>query len=518
MGKPAIFIGYRRADSADAAGRIFDRLESAFGRERVFKDVDAIPPGVDFRTHVTGVIDRSTIFLLLIGPRWIEPAPGGRSRLWDHDDFVRIEIETALRSRQLLLIPTLVSGAQMPSRNDLPPSIRPIVNLNAAIIRQDPDFRNDMGRLVAHLESLPSRRKLRNRAPAAAPRVIEARPKGKVASPRPKVAVIGVGGAGGNLIENLVAANLPGADLVSINTDAKALENGHAVTKLLIGSKLTHGLGAGSRPDAGTEAARESREDIETLIGKYDLIFLVAGLGGGTGSGAAPFIAEMAKGRHIAVIGMFTTPFAFEGSRRAGSAGRAIELLAPHLDAMTVIPNQNLFNVVEDPNTTFRQAFEVTDHFLLAAVRSVVDLAVNPGIINLDFEDLIGFVNGFGWAKIGFASGDLRIGADLLANRVLKFELFGEPGLEGTSKAILNIRGGLPLTLTQIDRIAQTFREFLPPNAEMLVGSALDEGLADHVSMSLFVNGARNYAAPFDSGHGGTQAKAKRIVLRRPGD
>lgn len=521
--RPSIFIGYRRSDSADAAGRIFDQLEIAFGEDRIFMDVDSIPIGVNFRRHVADIIGKSQFFLLLIGPRWTEAAKGERCRLWDPDDMVRIEIETALAAPEVRVIPVLVSNGAMPPRSLLPPSIHAITDLNAHAIRQNPDFRRDIRKLIDHLGSAPPAAEpaaptVAVAAPSAPKRVPGAAPPplagskiyvdagraaaGKSAAPRaaaadpsaavpversPKIALIGVGGAGGCTVRNAVRAKLGGVDFVVANTDAEGLRKSPDVHRIQLGTKLTQGLGAGSRPEIGRAAAEEAYKAIGEVVQGYDLIVLAAGMGGGTGSGATQVIAKIARECGARVIAFVTTPFAFEGKRRSEAAERAIASLEPSVDALIVVSNQSMFKIA-GPDTTFKEAFEIVDDVLIAAIVPFVRSIGAPGANKIEFSDFSKFLGGFGRANIGFASGDTR-NIEQLLRKSLDFHLACQPLEAPISKAILHLTCRSSPGPGLAGKVASLMHGEIGAGAGILLSSAIDPTLKDEVSITVWANG-----------------------------
>ncbi|MES2699935.1 MAG: cell division protein FtsZ, partial [Pseudomonadota bacterium] len=222
---------------------------------------------------------------------------------------------------------------------------------------------------------------------------------------RPRITVIGVGGAGGNAIANMIEAEIEGVDFIVANTDAQALNNAAAEHRIQLGPDITQGLGAGSRPEVGRAAAEETVEELERALDGVNMVFIAAGMGGGTGTGAAPVIAEIARRKGILTVGVVTKPFLFEGTRRMRSAEAGIDELQKHVDTLIVIPNQNLF-LVAKAETTFKEAFGLADEVLQQGVRSITDLMVMPGLINLDFADVRSVMNEMGKAMMGTGEGE----------------------------------------------------------------------------------------------------------------
>lgn len=473
---PSIFICYRRSDTADAADRIFEQLETEFGRKAIFMDVEAMPLGADFREHVAKIIDTVDVFLAFIGPNWLQTYPGQKSRLWEDDDLVRTEIESAIASEGIVLLPTLVSGGEMPAADELPPSIRKLVTLNAARVRRGSDFRKDMRGLIDFLRATPRRR----------PRVV-----GPVVAPPPstRVAVVGIGGAGSNAINNIINANLETVEYFAFNTDKNSLEKSRAANILQLGPTTTNGLGAGAQPEVGALAARESQMEIARRLDGFGIVVLTAGLGGGTGTGAMPVIAEIARQQGAVVVAVASTPFNFEGQRRAQLAQAALSTLGGQVDALAVIENQNLFRVANN-NTTFAEAFQIGDFILYAIVRAILDVAVSPGLIRVPFSELVAALRGFGKAKVGF--GDID-GSGTYLEAINQAFLFGpmhEAGVAHTTRLIASIRGGDHLTLGDIERIRGEIRARIGPEAHILLGSSYDPKIGEKTQISIWANGA----------------------------
>jgi len=309
---------------------------------------------------------------------------------------------------------------------------------------------------------------------------------------RPRISVIGVGGAGGNAIASMVRGGVRGVDFVAANTDAQALRASPADRILQLGRRTTQGLGAGSRADLGRAAAEESLADIERMLDGAHMCFIAAGLGGGTGTGAAPVIAAAARGRGILTVGVVTKPFAFEGSRRARIAEAGLEAMRDAVDSLIVIPNQNLFRVA-NPETSFREAFDLADEVLQQGVRGITDLMVMPGLINLDFADLRTIMAGMGKATMGTgeASGEdraLRAVQAAISNPLLDDAVAGARGL------IISITGGDDLGLMEVDEAASHLRSLVDPEADIIWGSAFNPDLTGRIRVSLVATGIEPFA------------------------
>ena len=305
---------------------------------------------------------------------------------------------------------------------------------------------------------------------------------------RPRILVFGVGGAGGNAVNNMVSSRLEGVEFLVANTDAQALVHSKAHHRLQIGARLTQGLGAGSRPDIGMGAAEESADDIRKILESSHMVFITAGMGGGTGTGAAPVIAKLARDLGILTVGVVTKPFAFEGARRLRTAEEGIERLKPYVDTLIVIPNQNLFRIANE-KTTFAKAFEMADEVLYAGVRGVTDLMVMPGLINLDFADVRTVMSEMGTAMMGMgeAEGDRR--AIEAAEAAISNPLLDVSTMKGAKGVLINITGGMDLTLYEVDEAANKIRQEVDPDANIIVGSTFDERLNGRMRVSVVATG-----------------------------
>jgi cell division protein FtsZ len=312
---------------------------------------------------------------------------------------------------------------------------------------------------------------------------------------KPRITVIGVGGAGCNAINNMIDANLEGVDFVVANTDAQSLVASHAPHKIQLGAKLTEGLGAGSRPDIGEAAAIETLDEIRELVAGSHMVFVAAGMGGGTGTGAAAVIARAAKEQNILTVAVVTKPFQFEGSRRMRIAEAGIAELKSHVDTLIVIPNQNLFRIASE-RTTFAEAFVLADQVLYSGVACIVDLIVKEGLINLDFADVRTVMSGMGSAMMGTgeASGDGR--AVRAAEEAITNPLLDDVSLAGAKGLLLSITGGADLTLYEVDEAATRVRQEVDPEANIIVGATFDPTLGDRVRVSIVASGMDRLAVP----------------------
>ncbi|WEK41758.1 MAG: cell division protein FtsZ [Candidatus Sphingomonas colombiensis] len=304
----------------------------------------------------------------------------------------------------------------------------------------------------------------------------------------PRIAVIGVGGAGGNAIANMMRAEVQGVDFLVANTDAQALKQSNAPEKIQLGAKITQGLGAGSRPEIGRAAAEETIEAMSKRLEGAHMCFIAAGMGGGTGTGAAPVIAKAARDMGILTVGVVTKPFAFEGSRRSKSAESGIEELQKYVDTLIVIPNQNLF-LIANANTTFKQAFEMADEVLQQGVRGITDLMVMPGLINLDFADVRSVMQEMGKAMMGTgeAEGDDR--ALVAAQKAIANPLLDGVSMQGAKGVIISITGGEDMRLLEVDEAANHIRELVDPDANIIWGSAFNPELEGKIRVSVVATG-----------------------------
>lgn len=315
-----------------------------------------------------------------------------------------------------------------------------------------------------------------------------------LATPPPKVlltpnlGVIGVGGAGGNAVNNMVASNLTGCAFFVANTDAQALSKSLVADRIQLGEKTTQGLGAGSNPEIGRQSAEESAEKIKEAIDGLHLLFLTAGMGGGTGTGAIPVIAKLAKEKGILTVGVVSTPFNFEGPHRMQVAKRGIAELQKYVDTLIIVPNQNLFRIAQ-AGMTFAKAFKISDDVLCQGVRSITDLVMNPGMVNLDFADVRTVLTTMGRAMMGTgkASGENR--AELAADQALTNPLLDDSSIQGAKSVLINISGGLDLTLEEVDVIMQKIVSQVDENANVKFGSTVNESLEGSVQVSIVATG-----------------------------
>lgn len=312
---------------------------------------------------------------------------------------------------------------------------------------------------------------------------------------RPKIMVIGVGGAGGNAIANMMAAEIEGVDFIVANTDAQALSNATAEKRIQLGPDITGGLGAGARPEVGKAAAEETVEDIEEALDGVNMCFIAAGMGGGTGTGAAPVIAEAARRKGVLTVGVVTKPFLFEGTRRMRAAEAGIEELQRHVDTLIVIPNQNLF-LVAKAETTFKEAFILADEVLQQGVRSITDLMVMPGLINLDFADVRSVMSEMGKAMMGTGEGEGENRALEAAERAIANPLLDGVSMAGAKGVIISIIGGEDMKLLEVDEAANHIRELVDEDANIIWGSAFNPDLQGRIRVSVVATGIDEERAP----------------------
>lgn len=329
---------------------------------------------------------------------------------------------------------------------------------------------------------------------------------------RPRLTVIGVGGAGCNAVNNMIAAGLTGVEFVVANTDAQALAASSAEHRLQLGINLTEGLGAGSKPEIGEAAAEEAIDEIRSQISGSHMVFLAAGMGGGTGTGACSVIARAAKDLGVLTVGVVTKPFMFEGTRRQRTAEAGITELRKHVDTLIVIPNQNLFRIANE-KTTFAEAFVLADQVLYSGVACIVDLILKDGLINLDFADVRTILSGMGTAMMGTgeASGDRR--AIMAAEEAIANPLLDDVTLKGARGLLLSITGSHDMTLYEVDEAASRVRQEVDSEANIIVGATFDDTLGDAIRVSIVASGMtpryEEHAPPRRSPlHAGAEAMA----------
>jgi cell division protein FtsZ len=305
---------------------------------------------------------------------------------------------------------------------------------------------------------------------------------------KPRIVVFGVGGAGGNAVNNMIEAGLEGVEFVVANTDAQQLQFSRTDARIQLGVGITQGLGAGAHPEVGMNAAEASTSEISEHLEGAHMVFITAGMGGGTGTGAAPVIAKCARERGILTVGVVTKPFTFEGRHRMRLADAGISELQRYVDTLIVIPNQNLFRIANE-RTTFAEAFGMADQVLHAGVRSITDLMVLPGLINLDFADVRSVMSDMGKAMMGTgeASGDER--ALLAAQNAIQNPLLDETSLKGAKAVLVNVTGGLDMTLHEVDEAANAISSEVDPEANIIFGAAFDPALDGKLRVSVVATG-----------------------------
>ena len=316
----------------------------------------------------------------------------------------------------------------------------------------------------------------------------------KLTELRPRITVIGVGGAGCNAVNNMIAAGLTGVEFVVANTDAQALVASSAEHRLQLGINLTEGLGAGSKPEIGEAAAEEAVDEIRAQVSGSHMLFIAAGMGGGTGTGACAVIARVARELGILTVGVVTKPFMFEGTRRQRTAEAGVAELKKHVDTLIVIPNQNLF-LVAKAETTFKEAFELADEVLQQGVRSITDLMVMPGLINLDFADVRSVMGEMGKAMMGTGEGEGENRALEAAERAIANPLLDGVSMQGAKGVIISIIGGDDMKLLEVDEAANHIRELVDPDANIIWGSAFNPDLSGKIRVSVVATGIEQTAA-----------------------
>jgi cell division protein FtsZ len=304
----------------------------------------------------------------------------------------------------------------------------------------------------------------------------------------PRITVIGVGGGGTNAVDNMIALDLKGVDFVVANTDAQQLMQSKAERRIQLGPHITQGLGAGAKPEIGRAAAEEAADELYRYLDGVHMVFITAGMGGGTGTGAAPVIARMARERNILTVGVVTKPFAFEGSRRARAADLGITELQQYVDTLIVIPNQNLFRLANE-RTGWKEAFKMADHVLYMGVRGVTDLMVAPGLVNLDFADIRTVMAEMGKAMMGTGEADGENRAVRAAEAAISNPLLEDTSMAGARGLLINITGGEDMTLFEVDQAANRIREEVEEDANIIFGSAIDDSLEGKIRVSVVATG-----------------------------
>ena len=301
------------------------------------------------------------------------------------------------------------------------------------------------------------------------------------------IKVVGVGGGGGNAVNRMISSGIRGVDFIAVNTDKQALNYSAATIKMAVGEKLTKGLGAGSNPEIGRKAAEESAEELKKVLESSNMVFITAGMGGGTGTGAAPIIAQIAKEMGILTVGIVTRPFAFEGKKRTDQATAGIMQLEEEVDALVTIPNERL-KYVSEQKITLQNAFEVADSVLLQAVQSISELITVPGLINLDFADVSTIMRNAGYAHMGMGRASGKDKAEEAAKMAIQSPLL-ETSIAGARGVILNITGSPDIGLEEVEQAAAMVQTSAHPEAHIIFGAAIDENLEDEVKITVIATG-----------------------------
>src|SRR5512143_319483 len=332
---------------------------------------------------------------------------------------------------------------------------------------------------------------------------------------KPRIVVFGVGGAGGNAVNNMIEAGLEGVEFVVANTDAQQLAFAKTDRRVQLGVLATQGLGAGAHPEIGMSAAEESIPEIGEHLDGAHMVFITAGMGGGTGTGAAPIIAKCARERGILTVGVVTKPFHFEGQHRMRIAESGIEELEQFVDTLIVIPNQNLFRVANE-RTTFAEAFQLADQVLYSGVRGVTDLMVMPGLINLDFADVRTVMAEMGTAMMGTGEGEGANRALEAAHGAMANPLLDIVSMRGAKGVLINITGGFDMTLYEVDCAANEIRAEVDPNANIILGSTFDETLEGRIRVSVVATGIDDEAIVSQQTVVAPARRAAEAPMRRP--
>jgi len=321
----------------------------------------------------------------------------------------------------------------------------------------------------------------------------------KITDLKPRITVVGIGGAGCNAVNNMIATQLDGVEFVVANTDAQSLNMSNAEHRVQLGANLTEGLGAGARPEVGEAAAREADEAIRAEIAGSHMVFIAAGMGGGTGTGAASVVAEIARDLGILTVGIVSKPFQFVGARRMRTAEAGIEKLEKAIDTLIVIPNQNLFRIANE-RTTFAEAFRLADQVLYSGIACIVDLIVKEGLINLDFADVQAVMKGMGTAMMGTGEATGEDRALTAANEAIANPLLDNITLSGAQGLLISIVGGNDLTLYEVDTAASHIRKEVPPEANIIVGATTEAGMDDRIRVSIVASGISGKVVDVPSG------------------
>ena len=328
------------------------------------------------------------------------------------------------------------------------------------------------------------------------------------------IKVVGVGGGGGNAVEHMVSENIDGVEFICANTDAQALKNSSAKSLIQLGDQLTKGLGAGANPQIGREAAEEDRERIKEVLLGADMVFITAGMGGGTGTGAAPVFAEVAKELNILTVAVVTKPFSFEGKQRALAAEEGIRRLAEHVDSLITIPNNKLLSVL-GKNISLLNAFKAANNVLLGAVKGISDLITRPGLINVDFADVRTVMSEMGMAMMGTGTAKGEQRARQAAEAAIASPLLEDVNFSGAKGILVNITAGLDMSIGEFEEVGDVVKEFISDDATVVVGTVIDPDMTEEMRVTVIVTGLG------DRQRGQTQpsaAKTARLVETRRGD
>lgn len=312
------------------------------------------------------------------------------------------------------------------------------------------------------------------------------------------IKVIGVGGGGGNAVQHMAAADIEGVDFIYANTDAQALQNTSAKTALQLGSSITKGLGAGANPNVGREAAMEDRDRIAEVLEGADMVFITAGMGGGTGTGAAPVVAEIAKGLGILTVAVVTKPFSFEAGKRMQVASEGIKELSRHVDSLITIPNEKLLTVL-GKELTLLNAFKAANDVLLGAVKGIAELITRPGVINVDFADVRTVMSEMGMAVMGSGAACGQGRAREAAERAIACPLLEDANIAGARGILVNVTAGLELSIGEFDEVGNAVKELAADDATVVVGTVIDPELEDELRVTVVATGLGNPAEAFES-------------------
>ena len=328
----------------------------------------------------------------------------------------------------------------------------------------------------------------------------------------PVIKVIGVGGGGGNAVNRMVKMGVRCVEFIAVNTDDHVLQFSNASQKIQIGEKITHGKGAGSKPEVGREAAEENREEITDVLKDTDMVFITAGMGGGTGTGAAPVVAEIAKDMGILTVAIVTKPFAFEGKKRMEQAEAGIAALRDHVDSLIVVPNERL-KYASEQRITLKNAFDLADDVLRQGVQSISDLILIPGLVNLDFADVTAIMNNAGYAHMGIGYAQGKDKAEEAAGMAITSPLL-ETSIDGAKGVIVNITASADIGLDEIDVASAMITDQADPDANIIWGAVLDENLEDEMSVTVIATGFASFDKKEDNRSSSRASYSRTEVLR----